>query len=292
MGHGHDHSAGDAAVSIRARRVVTAVAVVLGVLTLVGVAVLWPSHDPHGHVKNLHAIGDVYGATTISVHRGTCGTAGGDTSQRCTRIRFRLDEGPDAGQFRTIEFAQTGQRAERRLGRQGGVEPYRRRGPRVRLHVQRPATPIGAGVVGGPLRGRRDRARSLARRCRARRARCEYCGDLGVHLAVHARRQQRATRSHCRRERGRVRRAVHLQRTSAAHDGRVARDTLRARADRRAGHRVHRSGTLHRCAERGRAARVDRHIERQPQEPRPRRHGPRCARCPQRHHRDPSVRGR
>jgi hypothetical protein len=25
----------------------------------------------------------------------------------CTRIRFRLDQGPSAGQFRTIEFAQT-----------------------------------------------------------------------------------------------------------------------------------------------------------------------------------------
>jgi uncharacterized membrane protein len=107
MGHGHDHSAGDAAVSARARRVVTAVAVVLGVLTLVGVGVLWPRHDPHGHLKTLNAAGDVYSATTISMQRGTCGTAGGDTSQRCTRIRFRLDQGPDAGRFRTIEFAQT-----------------------------------------------------------------------------------------------------------------------------------------------------------------------------------------
>jgi uncharacterized membrane protein len=107
MGHGRDHLAGDAAVSARARRVVTAVAVTLGILTLAGVAVLWPRHDPHGHLKTLHAVGAVYGATTISVHRGTCGTAGGDTSQRCTRIRFHLDQGPDAGQFRTIEFAQT-----------------------------------------------------------------------------------------------------------------------------------------------------------------------------------------
>src|SRR6266480_4093041 len=106
MGHGHDHDAGDAAVSARARRVVTAVAIVLGVLTLVGVAVLWPRHDPHGHLNKLHAVTDVYEATTVSVHRGTCGTAGGDTSQRCTRIRFRLDQGPDAGHFRTIEFSQ------------------------------------------------------------------------------------------------------------------------------------------------------------------------------------------
>jgi uncharacterized membrane protein len=107
MGHGHDHAAGDAAVSARARRLVTTFAVVLGVLTLAGVAVLWPRHDPHGGLRNLHAVRDVYEATTISVHRGTCGTAGGDTSQRCTRIRFRLDQGPDAGQNRTIEFAQT-----------------------------------------------------------------------------------------------------------------------------------------------------------------------------------------
>jgi uncharacterized membrane protein len=107
MGHSHDHSAGDAAISARARRIATAVAVVLGVLTLAGLVVLWPRHDPHGHVKHLNAVSDVYGATAISVHHGTCGTAGGDTSQRCTRIRFRLDQGPDRGQFRAIEFAQT-----------------------------------------------------------------------------------------------------------------------------------------------------------------------------------------
>jgi uncharacterized membrane protein len=107
MGHGHDHTAGDAAVSARARRLVTLVAAVLGALTLVGVAVLWPRHDPHAHLNGLHAVSDVYEATTMSVRRGTCGSAGGDTSQRCTRIRLRLDQGPDAGQFRTIEFAQT-----------------------------------------------------------------------------------------------------------------------------------------------------------------------------------------
>jgi uncharacterized membrane protein len=107
MGHGHDHAAGDAAFSTHARWVVTAVATVLGILTLAGVAILWPRHDPHGHLNGLHAIRDVYEATTISVHRGTCGTAGTDTSQRCTRIRFRLDQGPSAGQLRTIEFAQT-----------------------------------------------------------------------------------------------------------------------------------------------------------------------------------------
>ncbi len=107
MGHGHDHAAVDAAVSTRARRVVAGVAVVLGIVTLVGVAVLWPRHDPHGQLRNLHAVRDVYEATTIAVHRGTCGRAGGDKSQRCTRIRFRLDQGPDAGSDRTIEFART-----------------------------------------------------------------------------------------------------------------------------------------------------------------------------------------
>ena len=107
MGHGHDHAAGDAAVSTRARRVVTVVACMLGILTLAGVAVLWPRQDPHDQLRNLHTVRDVYEATTIAVHRGTCGTAGGDTSQRCTRIRFRLDQGPDSGRYRTIEFAQT-----------------------------------------------------------------------------------------------------------------------------------------------------------------------------------------
>ena len=107
MGHGHDHAAAESAVPVRARRIVTAIAVVLGILTLAGVAMLWPREDPHGHLNGLHAVSDVYEATTVAVHRGTCGTAGGDTSQRCTRIRFRLNQGPDARRFRTIEFAQT-----------------------------------------------------------------------------------------------------------------------------------------------------------------------------------------
>jgi uncharacterized membrane protein len=105
VGHGHDHAAGDAAVSRRARRRLEVIALVLGVVTIAGVVALWPRHDPHDELRNLHAVRDVYEATTVSVRHGTCGTAGGDTSQRCTRITFRLMQGPDSGQKRTIEFA-------------------------------------------------------------------------------------------------------------------------------------------------------------------------------------------
>jgi uncharacterized membrane protein len=107
VGHGHDHDAGDAAVSRGVRRRLEAIAIVLALLTIAGVAVLWPRHDPHDQLKSLHAVRDVYEATTVSVKRGTCGTAGGDTSQRCEKIKFHLNQGPDAGETRTIEFSDT-----------------------------------------------------------------------------------------------------------------------------------------------------------------------------------------
>jgi uncharacterized membrane protein len=91
----------------RARRRLEAVAIALAVLTVAGVAVLWPRHDPHDQLNGLHAVRDVYEATTLSVTRGTCGTAGGDTSQQCDRITFRLNQGPDTGRTRTIEFSDT-----------------------------------------------------------------------------------------------------------------------------------------------------------------------------------------
>ena len=248
--------AGDAAFSTHARWIVTAVAAVLGILTLAGVAVLWPRHDPHGHLNGLHAIRDVYEATTISVHRGTCGTAGTDTSQRCTRIRFRLDQGPSAGQFRTIEFAHDGDAPNLERRRRGRAQPRRGRSDAVRLHVLRPAAPPGADVAGDPLRRRRDRARPAARPRRARRAGCEPPRDPAVHLAVDARRQQPAARRHRRRERGRVRRALSRQRPQPDDDRRAPRHARRARAHRRCSPRVFTEPrALHRRAERRRAPR-------------------------------------
>ncbi len=107
MGHAHDHALADTSVSRRARRVLTAASVALGVVTLVGVALLWPRTDPRTHLQTLNPVTNVYPATTLTVAHGTCGTANGDVNQQCTRIKFRLERGPDRGATRTIEFADT-----------------------------------------------------------------------------------------------------------------------------------------------------------------------------------------
>ena len=292
MGHGHNHTAAESAVPVRARRIVTAVAVVLGVMTLAGVAILWPRQDPHGHLNGLHATSDVYEATTVGVHGGVCGTAGGDTSQRCTQIRFQLDQGPDTGRFRTIEFAQTVSAPNVTPGDKVVLNHIERRGTWIRLHLQRSTTPINAAVARSPLRDRGHRARTLARSRRPRRPRCQHRRHPGVHVAIDARRQQRTARRHRRLERGRVRRALPLQRLPCPDDRRAARNPLGTSAHRHARNRVHRPGPLHRDPERGCAPRRDRLFQRRPQEPRPRGHGPRRARRSRRHHRDASLRGR
>ena len=67
MGHGHDHSAGDAAVPRRYRRLLAAIAAALGVVTIAGVVVLWPSHSVRGDVSKLGLISKVYSATVVKV---------------------------------------------------------------------------------------------------------------------------------------------------------------------------------------------------------------------------------
>jgi uncharacterized membrane protein len=105
MGHGHDHTAGDAAVSRVARRRLTAVAIVLGVVTVVGMVVLWPRHDVRGELAKLNLIKNVYEAKVVRVVHGPCrGTAGTPHPTPCTNVTFRLTEGPDSGHTRVLEF--------------------------------------------------------------------------------------------------------------------------------------------------------------------------------------------
>ena len=113
MGHAHDHAAGDAAVPRRYRSLLSVIAVCLALLTLVGVAVLWPRDDVRGDVTKLGLIRNVYEATVTRVETGPCGVVGDDTPEagsrtvRCSKVTFRLTQGPDAGERRAIEFAES-----------------------------------------------------------------------------------------------------------------------------------------------------------------------------------------
>jgi uncharacterized membrane protein len=107
MGHGHDHGAANATVSRRARRQLTIAAIVLAVGTIAGLAILWPNGSARNEVAELGLVKHVHEATVERVTRGPCrGTEGGVHRVNCTKVRFRLEQGPDAGRTRVIEFAE------------------------------------------------------------------------------------------------------------------------------------------------------------------------------------------
>jgi uncharacterized membrane protein len=86
----------------------TLVAVVIGVIAAVGVAILWPRHNVHADTTKLGLIQNVYGASVVGVRHGPCGgtaDAQVSTNVTCAKVTFRLTQGPDKGQRRTIEFA-------------------------------------------------------------------------------------------------------------------------------------------------------------------------------------------
>ena len=88
------------------RRRLTVTAVVLALVTIAGIAVLWPRDDVRGEVEKLGLIKHVHEAKVVSVLKGPCrGTQGGTQRVICTKIKFRLTQGPNAGETRTIEFA-------------------------------------------------------------------------------------------------------------------------------------------------------------------------------------------
>lgn len=105
-GHAHAHPSTREVVPWRWRRRLTVAAIVVGVLTAVGLAVLWPRHDVTADVEQLGLIEDVHQAEVLSVRRVLCaGTAASGIRVECERARFRLDGGPDRGEVRVIEFA-------------------------------------------------------------------------------------------------------------------------------------------------------------------------------------------
>jgi uncharacterized membrane protein len=117
MGHGHPHAGGNLAISRRARRRLSTIAVVLGFVTITGIVVLWPRGDVRGQVEKLGLVKHVHEAKVERVGRGPCfGTEGTPNPVRCTKVRFRLTQGPDSGEARTIEFADSARRPNLHVG--------------------------------------------------------------------------------------------------------------------------------------------------------------------------------
>jgi uncharacterized membrane protein len=106
----HSHADGDARVEIprRTRRALTAIAVVLGVATLVGVVALRaPGDVGRRSGPDIGLVSDVYEASVRSTREAPCtGTTEADRV-RCTEVRFHLNQGPDKGKTISIDFPES-----------------------------------------------------------------------------------------------------------------------------------------------------------------------------------------
>ena len=106
----HSHADGDARVEIsqRTRRALTAVAVVLGVATIVGVVALRaPGDVGRRSGPDIGLVSNVYEASVRSTREAPCaGTTQADRV-RCTKVRFHLEQGPDNGKTTSIEFPES-----------------------------------------------------------------------------------------------------------------------------------------------------------------------------------------
>jgi uncharacterized membrane protein len=144
-GHSHDHGAdAGAAFDDRLRRRLTAIAVAIGAVTLLGLALLWPTGERDLDLASLGVADAYFDATVTRVENFTCpgeegleepteAPADGPTTTEspyfqgipslCQNITFRLDQGPDAGEERTVELFDVGPYPSISVG-DGVVVPY------------------------------------------------------------------------------------------------------------------------------------------------------------------------
>ena len=127
-GHSHDHDGEHgvaAAFDPTLIRWLTITAVVLGIATLVGIVALWPGDRDRTDIGSLGVSRTSYAATVTAVEEFACPGAvdldpdsdgldsldalddqddGDRPPGRCATVTFRLSEGPDAGESRSVEL--------------------------------------------------------------------------------------------------------------------------------------------------------------------------------------------
>jgi uncharacterized membrane protein len=116
-GHLHEHSTDTGPIDSRIRRTTIAIAVVLGIATLVGLILLWPTSTPTIDTGELGMTNTSYPATVTRVNTFECPTEepldpdatdteradAAETDRSCGEIYFRLEEGPDTGEIRMVD---------------------------------------------------------------------------------------------------------------------------------------------------------------------------------------------
>ncbi len=103
MGHAHGANGGGAAPAAH-RRLLGTIALVLGVATLVGMVVLWPSRNVRADL-GVGPSPRVYGATVTNAESFRCNDTPTGAAGTCRRYRVELTQGPDDGESRTIRFS-------------------------------------------------------------------------------------------------------------------------------------------------------------------------------------------
>ena len=100
-GHGHGHGlegGWDQWLSVPALRLILTAVIVAGLLTVVGIVVLWPNGEGRqAAIDEAEALGlatEQFDATVDSVRDGPCSY---DVAQTCREFSFQVHEGPDAG---------------------------------------------------------------------------------------------------------------------------------------------------------------------------------------------------
>jgi uncharacterized membrane protein len=77
---------------------------------------LWPGEIDTSRAERLGFVTDVYGAEVVRVDRQPCSGSQPSDRIRCDKVRFRLTQGPDSGETRTIEFPDSPSKPELGVG--------------------------------------------------------------------------------------------------------------------------------------------------------------------------------
>jgi uncharacterized membrane protein len=141
----HVHDA-PAEMSRRTRRALAIIAGLLGVATLAGMVLLWPTGETH--FQSLGLISTTYEADVVGSTNGPCaGTTEADNVP-CERVRFRLHDGPDEGKIRVLEFPESETKPEFEDGEDVVLAYDRRSEPGFRYQfADRQRRPVLLGLV-------------------------------------------------------------------------------------------------------------------------------------------------
>jgi uncharacterized membrane protein len=103
-GHAHRHDRDGTEIDPVAARVLTAVAIGLGVLTLVGVLVLRSGDDFASRADELGFATERYRAEVTLAASGDCSFSAEDPPEQCVTVEVEPSQGPDAG--RTVQLGE------------------------------------------------------------------------------------------------------------------------------------------------------------------------------------------